>query len=354
MIETRHPDVHTPWRGWSEEQALHVAVAYSNPVRWRSRRLLLNDFRQHMQVSANVVLHTGELAYGARPFEVTDVDPNDVQLRTSHELWHKENILNLVIQRFPTNWQYGAVIDGDFHMTRRDWAQEAIHQLQHYDFVQLFSSYSDLSPVHRPFRTMPSFAYNYVNRASNTEYRTALRAAAAAPYGYYGMAPAAKAGKPAAFAVGATGGAWGFRRSAFDAVGGLLDTCILGSADWHMAFGLVGAVDSAAELKWCSKGYVQAVMRWQERAAVLKQNIGCIDNHAIHYFHGSKVSRAYGSRWRVLLDNNYDPRVDIARDWQGVYQLTGNKPKLRDQIRAYFRDRNEDSTELSAQERHLV
>jgi len=96
------------------------------------------------------------------------------------------------------------------------------------------------------------------------------------------------------------------------------------------------------------------VLRWQARAAVLKQNIGCIDNHAIHYFHGSKVSRAYGSRWRVLLDNNYDPRTDIARDWQGVYQLTGNKQRLRDQIRTYFRDRNEDATELSAQERHMV
>jgi len=354
MIETRHPDVHTPWRPWSEEQTLHVAVAYSNPVRWTTRRVLMNDFRQHMHASANVVLHTGELAYGDRPFEVTGDDPNDVQLRTSHELWHKENILNTVVQRFPPNWRYGAVIDGDFHMTRRDWALEAIHQLQHYDFVQLFSSYSDLSAAHRPFRIMASFAHNYVNRASNTEYRSMLRAAAASPYGYYDMPPKATPGKPAPWSVGATGGAWAFRRSAFDAVGGLLDTCILGSADWHMAFGLVGAADSAAELKWCSKGYVESVLRWQQRASVLKQNVGCIDNHAIHYFHGSKLSRAYGSRWRVLLDNDYNPRVDISRDWQGIYQLTGNKPRLRDQIRAYFRDRNEDSPEMSVQERPLV
>jgi hypothetical protein len=121
---TKHPDVHTPWRTWSEEQILHVAVAYSNPVRWASRRVLLNDFRQHMRASANVVLHVGELAYGDRPFEVTGDDPNDnsndVQLRTSHELWHKENILNLVVQRFPPGWRYGAVIDGDFpHDTAR-------------------------------------------------------------------------------------------------------------------------------------------------------------------------------------------------------------------------------------------
>jgi len=345
VIETKHPDVHVPWRAWSDEQALHVACAYSNPIRWSSRRILMNDFREHMHASANVILHVGELAYGDRPFEVTGGDPNDVQLRTSHELWHKENILNLVIQRFPPGWRYGAIIDGDFHMTRRDWALEAVHQLQHFDFVQLFSSYSDLSAEHRPFRIMPGFAFHYVRGLSGLSDRATLRPAAGAPYAYYGARGAA---------VGATGGAWAFRRSALDAVGGLLDICILGSADWHMAFGLVGAVNAATELRRCSKPYVDAVLRWQERAAVLKGNIGYVQNHAIHHFHGSKSARAYGSRWRVLLDNGYDPRTDISRDWQGVYQLTGNKPRLRDQIRAYFRDRNEDSPELSPQEKHLV
>src|SRR4029077_18024030 len=150
--------------------------------------------------SANVVLHTGELAYGDRPFEVTGDDPNDVQLRTSHELWHKENTLTIRVERFPPGWRYGAVIDGDFHMTRRDWALEAIHQLQHYDLVQLFSSYSDLSSEHRPFRVMPSFAFNYVKGATGADYRKTLRAAAAAPYAYYGGARAA--GRGAARRVG--------------------------------------------------------------------------------------------------------------------------------------------------------
>jgi hypothetical protein len=108
---------------------------------------------------------------------------------------------------------------------------------------------------------LPSFAFNYVKGVTGADYRKTLRAAAAAPYAYYGGQVAA-AGKSAAWPVGATGGAWAFRRSAFDAVGGLLDTCILGSADWHMAFGLVGAVDAAAELQNCSRPYVGAVLRW--------------------------------------------------------------------------------------------
>jgi len=232
------------------------------------------------------------------------------------------NILNLVVQRFPPGWRYGAIIDGDFHMTRRDWALEAIHQLQHYDFVQLF------------FRLFGSFR-RALSLPRDAELRIQLREWSRE----FGLSSEASHRS---------------RRSAFDAVGGLLDVCILGSADWHMAFGLVGAVDAPSELQWCSKPYVEAVLRWQERAALLKRNIGYVDNHAIHYFHGSKVSRSYGSRWHILLDNKYDPRTDISRDWQGVYQFTGNKPRLRDDIRGYFRDRNEDSPELSPQERHII
>ena len=71
-------------------QKLHVAVAYSNPFRWRTRRALLNDFRKHVAACPNIVLHGGELAYSDRPFEVTREDnPLDVQLRTARELWHK-------------------------------------------------------------------------------------------------------------------------------------------------------------------------------------------------------------------------------------------------------------------------
>jgi len=364
----QHPDVYAPWSKWSEEQRIHVATAYSNPLRWRTRRQLMNDFRRHMQASPNVVLHIGELAYGDRPFEVTVASSErpaasgeaehhsllsarcspDVQLRTSHELWHKENILNLVIQRFPPDWKYGAIIDADFHMTRHDWALEAIHQLQHYDFVQLFSTYTDLDRDQRPYRMNQSACSQYL-RSSESQtgkasrgdsadhnYRNFLfrQASEGPPY----SVPAGKRSE----IVGATGGAWAFRRSAFDAVGGLLDICILGSADWHMAFALLGAVNPAAELKRAGKAYAEAILHWQERAAVLRGNVGCLENHAVHFWHGSRSHRGYGDRWKILRDHKFDPRTDIFRDWQGVWQLTCSNPKLRDDIRTYFRSRRED------------
>lgn len=372
-----HPNVHTAFQDWSEEQTLHVAVAYSNPFRWRTRRELLNDFRYHMRQSPNVILHVGELAYGDRPFEVTSSDnPLDVQMRTSHELFHKENILNEVIRRFPSGWKYGAYIDGDFTMTRHDWALEAVHQLQHHDWVQLFSSYADvsgrtLSDGMRPLRLNNGFAFNYWQ--NGCQLPTGFKDG-----GWKGPAdPDDQDDKDGVslhyphphhphhhhphhhrdwIPVGATGGAWAFRRPAFDTVGGLLDVCILGHGDWFMTFGLVSEQAPDVGMPSYTDGYRRVIAEWQRNAAKLKKNIGYVDNFAIHHFHGSKYRRFYGQRYQILIDNKFDPLSDIKKDWQGIYQLTDDKPTLRDAIRRYFITRSEDDPTIKgdAGERSLI
>lgn len=349
-----HPDIHRPWAQWSEDQTLHVAAMYLNPFRWRTRRELANDARRHFEASPNVRLHMGELAFGDRPHEVTG--PEDLQLRTSQEMFLKENALNRIIQTFPPDWKYGAWIDADFHFTRHDWALEAIHQLQHYDFVQLFSSYSDLSGEvygygHQPMRVTPGFAYNYIQSGyqlpdgfANGGWRTR-----GADVGYYGAMVGGRRG------VGATGGAWAFRRSAFETVGGLLDVCILGHADWFMTFGLVGEEAPDMHIDGYSDDYRNQILAWQRNAARLKKNIGYIDCFAIHHFHGSKTRRGYATRDTILVKHKFSPTTDLKRDWQGIYQLNASdKPGLRDAIRAYFMSRNEDDPNLYGAEKALI
>lgn len=382
----QHPDSNPPWAEWSEDQTLHVAVCYSNPFRWKTRRELANDCIRHLHHSPNVKLYIGELAYGARPHEVTEgrepepeetreLDPYDhndvgranprgsrrktagiksIQLRTNHELFHKENILNRVIQSFPAGWKYGAYVDADFHLTRHDWALETIHQLQHYDFVQPFSSYTDLSGEtygtgHLPLRNNSSFAFNYIQNGyrlpegfSNGGWKTNATADH-----YYGAVAGPRG-------VGATGGMWAFRRSAFDTVGGLLDKCILGHGDWFMTFGLVCEEAPDMHIDGYTDDYRQQIIAWQSNAAKLKKNIGYVDCHAIHHFHGSKIRRAYSSRDMILVRNQFAPTKDLRPDWQGIYQLTADKPALRDDIRRYFLSRTEDDPNLYGSEKPLV
>lgn len=362
----QHPDMHSPWSEWSEEQTLHVAVCYSNPFRWRTRRELANDCIRHLRDSANTKVYVGELAYGARPFEVTESAGEEsmwksgrpaisnIQLRTACELFHKENILNRVIQAFPPGWKYGCYVDADFHLTRHDWALETIHQLQHYDFVQPFSTYTDLSGEtygtgQQPIRVNTSFAFNYHQNGfrlpdgfSNGGWRT--------PAGsdhYYGVVSGPRG-------VGATGGMWAFRRTAFDTIGGLLDKCILGHGDWFMTFGLVGEEAPDMHIDGYTDDYRGQILAWQTNAAKLKKNIGYVDCHAIHHFHGSKTKRAYSSRDEILVRNKFAPTSDLKPDWQGIYQLTPDKPGLRDDIRRYFISRTEDDPNLYGSERPLV
>jgi hypothetical protein len=353
-----HPDTHQPWAEWSEEQTLHVAACYSNPFRWRARRELANDFRRHMEKTANVRLHFGELAYGDRPHEVTDSTfPLDVQFRTPAELFHKENILSRVIERFPSDWRYGAWIDADFVFTRHDWALEAIHQLQHYDFVQLFSSYADLTGEtydtgHEPLRVTPGFAYNYIQSGYKLPegfMNGGWKKPGAIDDEYY---LAAVAGAPRG--VGATGGAWAFRRSAYDTVGGLLEQCILGHGDWFMAFGLVGEEAPDMHIDGYTDDYRNAILAWQRNAARLKKNIGYVAQFATHMFHGSKFRRGYANRDLILVKHKFSPRLDLRKDWQGIYQLTGDKPAMRDDIRRYFISRSEDDTALYGSEKRMV
>jgi len=361
-VTFKHPSVHREFVEYSETQKLHIVSVYSNPYRWQRRRETFHDFRFHMEASPNVVLHVVEVAFGDRPHEVTSPDnPLDLQLRTDSSLWIKECAINEGVRRFPPDWQYGGYVDGDFHFTRHDWALEAIHMLQHHSFVQLFSTYADLTGEtatshlgHRPYRMSTSFAWNYLHQP---EFLSSRRGRCGGTDTYYAPLQPTE-GFPFGHPPGATGGAWSWRRDAFNMVGGMLDTCILGSADWHQAFGLVQATNVAAEMKRCTGSYVDTVLNWQARAAKLnriegRSSMGCIDNFATHAFHGSKSLRAYGERWALLQKWDFNPTSDIARDYQGLWRWTGNKPGLRDDVARYFIERSEDGPLLLG-ERPLV
>lgn len=374
----RHPDVHQPWSQWSEEQTLHVAVAYTNPFRWRTRRETMNKLRDHLQHQANVRLYVGELAYGDRPWEVTSPDnPLDLQLRTSHEGFYKENLQNEIIkQRFPRTWRYGMTCDADFHIVTVGWALETIHQLQHYEWVQPFSSYLDVTgsvygEAHMPYRANSSFLFNYVKNGFRVskEYHNGVVGENGKFVGHRkhhhhehhrhhhhhhhhhyedAMLPGEPSHEEGEFmrGVGATGGAYAFRRSAFEAVGGMLDRCILGHADWHMAFQLVGVEPPDIHLQKYAQNYKSYVREWGRKAERLKRNVGYVDAMAMHMFHGSKTRRGYSSRDVILAKHQFDPYKDLHPDYQGVWQFDPDKWELRDDIRRYFVSRFEDDPNI--------
>lgn len=332
-----HPDYPSASQPWAQDQVLHVAAFYFNPAGWHARRKLFNEFRRHVESSPNVRLYVGEVALGDRPFEVTDpACPTDFRFRTDHWLWHKERVLNIVIGRFQPGWTYGAYADGDFHFSRYDWGLATIETLQTYHWAQMFHAYADLGPDGRPLSVKPGFAYALAHGLD-------VNGLLARRYSW----------------VGAPGGAWAFRRHSYEACGGLLDTCILGAGDHHMAIGLAGlGVEFARghpDLRGSgykklisgdvpgNDNYRRSILNWQARATrAVNGNVGYVPIFALHGFHGDKSKRGYGTRWKLLPGYSFDPHRDIYPDSQGLWQLTDDKPRLREAIRRYFTSRVED------------
>ncbi len=315
---------------------LHVCTVISNPVRYASRYKLYEAFKAQNE-GEHIEHWTVEVAYGKRPFAITAAgNPQHLQLRTQSEIWHKENALNLlfsyVLSRDP-GAEYFAWVDADVTFARPDWAYETIQQLQHYEVVQMFSHCQDLGPKYQPMSNLKhGWMWMYYNEPAPKRQRRSGSMATAE--GYYGYS---KGG------YWHPGFAWAARRQALDALGQLLDPCIAGSADWHMAAALIGEAERTLS-RGLQAEYKRRVLDWQARAeAKIRRNVGYVDGLLNHHWHGKKVDRQYSDRWRILVDNAYNPDTDLQRDAQGLYQLTGRSVRLRDDLRSYFRSRNEDS-----------
>jgi hypothetical protein len=340
------PVVH-PHKPAADLSGFYVITPISNPARYESRYRLYWRFKD-MCDSAGVKVITVEQAFGDRPFMVTEPgNPLHVQIRSVEELWLKENMINIGVKRASTldPCKFPAVrevawVDADVRPARPpvDWFEETWHQLQHYEFVQMFETMADLD---RNFNQIGAaqngFMANYIKHGTPPlKEVAALKARKAAhPYG--------------SSVFGRPGLAWAANVDALNKVGGLIDFSILGAADWYMAHGLIGSMSAVAS-DFHTSAYERKLFQWQELAERwIKRDVGYVAGLVYHDFHGKKKLRGYESRGAILRHNQYSPDTDIKYDQYGQLQLETWEPrqiKLRDQIRQYFRSRDEDSTEL--------
>jgi hypothetical protein len=297
----------------------YVITCISNCARFSRRYQLYKEFAHRMHL-ADIKLFTVECAFGERNFEVTHADnPMNLQLRTNSEMWHKENMINLGIARLPSSWKYICWIDADISFDNKHWVSDTIHALQHYDVVQLFSQALDLGPNSEIMMLSHSFCYSYISGKNWNGKK----------YGGNWH----------------PGYAWGCTRKGWQKMGGLYEISILGSGDHNMILALIGKYEDSIP-STMHENYKNSLKAWQENVIRnIKTNIGYVPGIIKHYFHGKKKNRKYVERWDILKKHKFDPLTDIKKDWQGLWQLNDNKPGLRDDLRAYFRVRNEDSND---------
>lgn len=295
---------------------LHLVTVISNPVRYQSRGRLLRRYLEHAE-RLGATQWVIEATFGCRPPEVADpANPRHIVVRCDDELWVKESLINRAVQALPEDWRYMAWVDGDIEFLRPNWAAEVLHALQHHKVVQTWSHAVDLGPLTETIGTAVSFMQRiYDGQAITAKYAGQFH----------------------------PGYSWAWRREAWDAVGGMIDHGIVGSGDRHMATALIGKPELGYHGA-VHPNYVRLIDEWAARAArEIRRDVGVVPGTVLHSFHGWKPDRKYADRWKILVDNAFDPMADIIRNSHGVLTLAGNKPKLRDDLRRYFRARKEDA-----------
>lgn len=298
------------------EPQLHVIAVISNICLFKKRYTLMKDFIKRMEFEKNVILYIVELAYGNQEYAVTSPKhPHHLQLRTEYAIWHKENMINLGVQKLlPSNWKAFAWIDGDIEFENPDWANDTLKILNgSRDIVQLFSHALDMDASQNILNVFNSFSHQY-EKNLNYSYK--------APNYWH------------------PGYAWACTRKAYEKMGGIFEYGILGSGDYIMASCLMNKGLSSISPQY-SNVFKQKICDYESKVKHLR--LGYVPGVIRHFFHGSKINRKYVERNTILFKHQYDPAIHLIKDKNGV--LTGSahfSAEFKKDMYEYFAQRNED------------
>lgn len=354
-------------RNVDPELDLHVATALqpkfwvvacvSNPARYKTRYALYRQFRRHVLEDLRVGLVTVECALGDLDFQVTasrcedarrtcthgahrnGVPFVDVRVRNDTWMWLKENLWNVGAQHLPHDCEYVMFCDADIRFDDPRVVHETIVALQTHGVVQPWYHCLDLGPKNEVLQVHQSFLSCYCQGlewkpskkrdGDGTEYYQRRDRRGIANLWHPGYCVA-------------------WRRSVLSQMQ-LLEVGVLGAGDHHMMGALVGECRMTLP-SGIHPEYAAAVERWQRLAdRVVRRNVGFVHATISHLWHGAKAKRRYVERWAILTDGDgFDPTRDVYKNTYGVLELDPERVGLRDAIRRYLSQRDEDSVDGDA------
>lgn len=301
----------TESRGRPRYSRICVITTLFNPRGYHSLANNYRRFAEHMHAHG-VRLLTAELLYPGQSPSISG--PDIIRFEAQSVLWHKERLLNLLVERLPHSCEMVAWIDADILFTNDRWVEETIHRLEHVPVVQLFEKALLLDSQGNHYRDAYGFAFSNVNGFPKTANANTRH----------------------------PGFAWAARREAIDAWGGLYDRHILGGGDYQIALGTIGDTTS----DWYQRfgpTFREHMREWAELChAVTRGRIGYVPGSVLHLWHGHMDDRRYVERSKCLVEHAFDPINDIGPGKDGLWQWTSGKPSMQQAVASYFALRNDD------------
>jgi hypothetical protein len=300
------------------EDKLNVILVISNPCEYIRRYVLLNEFVKRIEEEEeDVILYIVELVYGEQKFMVTNSEnKNHLQLRTETPLWHKENMINIAVNKLlPNDFKAFAWIDADIEFESVTWAKDTLKILNGYkDVVQLYSHCIDMNKDGNTLNVFNSLGYSFSKKKQYTS--------KGLDYWHPGFA-------------------WAMTRKMYNKIGKIYDKGILGSGDNVMAFSFLNICDKFTNAKY-SKDYNNSMLDFQVKTKNVR--LGYVPGVIRHHYHGSKKNRKYIERTEILSKYQFSPKIDIKYDENGIIIPTNYfHSEFKKDIMKYFQERKEDN-----------
>jgi hypothetical protein len=289
---------------------LAVISCFFNPCGYRVPRENYLRFSDQLALQ-NIPHYSIELAFDCVPFFLT-AGPTLLQYRTSHVLWHKERLLNLILSYVPKEFDKIAWVDTDVLFADPSWADCTSKLLEQYPIVQLFDSAVFLGKTGQPLVRIEGVASTVSGGGRLTDRY-----------------------------AGHTGLAWAARRSLLSRHG-FHDIRILGGGDSDMVVAMYGKWDDPY-LDDGGPVFREHRLAWMMRFAQdVAGHVGYVPSSVFHLWHGPIENRQYLERSRLLAEYRFDPASDVRQTPEGLWEWTGTKPELEQKVRMYFIKRRED------------
>jgi len=243
---------------------------------------------------------------------------HSLKVHSNAVLWHKENLLNIGIKKLiKEGYEYIAWIDADVIFQDSFWVEEAIDQLKNYNLCQLFSR--SIKQHINGSETFHPGCVRYWQETGNI-----------LPINRFYH----------------TGYAWASTASCLKECQ-LYDKSIIGGADSLIWLASLSNNRSLFEImtqhplgKLELNSYLMDYFDWAEKwSNVIQSKISCLYSQIKSLAHGQTKNKKYISRYEILKEQDYNPKLDIHYEDDVINIKNKNLEKL---IQNYFNQINED------------
>ena len=301
-------------------------TTFFNPKKYEQRLYNFRQFRSELSIPLVVV----ELSFDGS-FEI-GLHEADIVVRINGGalVWQKERLLSIALQHVPKDILYIAWLDCDVLFGDSEWISKAIHELQRYPIVQLFSELVDLKKGQ--------------HRIPPNEHLLAPRG-----YGIAGLVKE-RAVRDTDFSPSNTadvrqcafGLAWAARRELLHAHN-FYDAMIIGGGDRAMVCAMYGRFNDAVNSLVMNSSRETHYLRWASPYfESVNGRVGHLPGQLFHLWHGDIQHRRYRERHKELSLFDLNPTTDLVVGANGAWEWRRDDKSLHSFFSQYFANRFED------------